>query len=101
MMYKWLPEDIEPNLPPASHTNLGVGAMVFNDKDQILAISEKHYEYPHWKLPGGYVERGKMVFDLLLKYNYEILDNDTEYYIILPSLTLSKHGIKNKRFFCF
>ncbi|KAG6442354.1 hypothetical protein O3G_MSEX002313 [Manduca sexta] len=58
MMYKWLPLDSEPNLPPPCHTNLGVGAMVFNKRDQILAISEKHYEYPHWKLPGGYVERG-------------------------------------------
>ncbi|KAI8435912.1 hypothetical protein MSG28_004095 [Choristoneura fumiferana] len=25
MMYKWLPTDSEPNLPPASYTNLGVG----------------------------------------------------------------------------
>lgn len=58
MMYKWLPKDSEPNLPPACHTNLGVGAMVFNKKNQLLAISEKHYEYPHWKLPGGYVEQG-------------------------------------------
>lgn len=61
MMYKWLPKDSEPNLPPACHTNLGVGAMVFNNKKQILAISEKHYEYPHWKLPGGYVEKGKIL----------------------------------------
>ncbi|XP_026725260.1 nudix hydrolase 8-like [Trichoplusia ni] len=59
MMYKWLPKDSKPNLPPTSHTNLGIGAMVFNDKNQLLAVSEKHYEYPHWKLPGGYVERGE------------------------------------------
>ncbi|KAM3964520.1 uncharacterized protein ACR2FA_001490 isoform 2-T2 [Aphomia sociella] len=56
MMYKWLPSDLEANLPPAAHTNLGVGAMVFNNNDEILAVSERHYEYPHWKLPGGYVE---------------------------------------------
>ncbi|KOB68699.1 Nudix hydrolase 2 [Operophtera brumata] len=36
MMYKWLPQDSEPNLPPACHTNLGVGALVFNDQKQIL-----------------------------------------------------------------
>lgn len=34
--------------------------MVFNDKNQILVVTEQHYEYPHWKLPGGYVERGKI-----------------------------------------
>ncbi|XP_050346217.1 uncharacterized protein LOC126770734 [Nymphalis io] len=59
MMYKWLPTDSEPNLPPACHTNLGVGALVLNRRNQLLAVSEKHYDYPHWKLPGGYVERGE------------------------------------------
>ncbi|XP_023950120.2 uncharacterized protein LOC112054531 isoform X2 [Bicyclus anynana] len=59
MMYKWLPTESEPNLPPPCHTNLGVGALVVNDKHQMLAVSEKHYEYPHWKLPGGFVERGE------------------------------------------
>ncbi|CAH0397916.1 unnamed protein product [Chilo suppressalis] len=63
MMYKWLPKDSKPNLPPPCHTTLGVGAMVFNEKNQVLAISEKHYEYPHWKLPGGYVERGEDIID--------------------------------------
>lgn len=71
MMYKWLPDDSEPNLPPACHTNLGVGALVFNRKNQMLAISEKHYEYPHWKLPGGYVEKGKK--------------NYSKFYLKLPS----------------
>ncbi|CAH2236817.1 jg8570 [Pararge aegeria aegeria] len=59
MMYKWLPSELKPNLPPPCHTNLGVGAFVVNENDQMLAVSEKHYEYPHWKLPGGYVERGE------------------------------------------
>lgn len=57
MMYKWLPNSPS-NLPPACHTNLGVGSMVFNDKNQILVVTEQHFEYEHWKLPGGYVERG-------------------------------------------
>ncbi|XP_061713396.1 uncharacterized protein LOC133522182 [Cydia pomonella] len=63
MMYKWLPTDSEPNLPPAPHTNLGVGALVFNNHNQLLAVSEQHYDYPHWKLPGGYVERGEDIID--------------------------------------
>lgn len=58
MMYKWLPKDSQSNLPPAVHTSLGVGGMVFNANNQLLVVSEKHYEYPHWKLPGGYVEKG-------------------------------------------
>ncbi|KAF9824603.1 hypothetical protein SFRURICE_004060 [Spodoptera frugiperda] len=67
MMYKWLPGDSMPNLPPSCHTNLGVGAMVFNDTGHLLAISEKHYEYPHWKLPGGYVERGEDIIDAAVR----------------------------------
>ncbi|XP_045448611.1 nudix hydrolase 8-like [Melitaea cinxia] len=63
MMYKWLPVDSEPNLPPVCHTNLGVGALVLNDKNQLLALSEKNYDYPHWKLPGGYVERGEDIVE--------------------------------------
>lgn len=59
MMYKWLPVDSTPNLPPASHTNLGVGGLVFKNDKEILVVSEQHIDYPHWKLPGGYVERGK------------------------------------------
>ncbi|XP_055642045.1 uncharacterized protein LOC129778892 isoform X2 [Toxorhynchites rutilus septentrionalis] len=56
MMYRWLPEETL-NLPPFAHTMVGVGALVFNDKNQILVVSEKHALIEgSWKLPGGYVE---------------------------------------------
>lgn len=58
MMFKWLPKTSLPNLPPACHTNIGVGGLVFNDNNEILVVTEQHTKYSHWKLPGGYVERG-------------------------------------------
>lgn len=56
MMYLWLPEE-SVNIPPFAHTMIGVGAIVVNNRDQILAVSEKNSLIPNsWKLPGGYAE---------------------------------------------
>lgn len=36
---------------------IGVGALVINDKNQVLAVSERNALIPgSWKLPGGYCE---------------------------------------------
>ncbi|XP_028044047.1 nudix hydrolase 8-like [Bombyx mandarina] len=67
MMYKWLPTNSKANLPPACHTNLGVGGMVFNSQNQILVVVEQHTDIVHWKLPGGYVERGEDIKDAVIR----------------------------------
>lgn len=58
MMVAWLPENEVCNIPQYASTMVGVGAIVMNDKRQILVVSEKYRLFPHWKLPGGYVEPG-------------------------------------------
>lgn len=59
-MYKWLPTGEVCNIPPYAHTMVGVGAVVVNDKSEILVVREKYYTHPHLKLPGGYVEPGEL-----------------------------------------
>ncbi|KPJ21480.1 Nudix hydrolase 7, partial [Papilio machaon] len=50
MMYKWLPIDSTPNLPPACHTNLGVGALVFNPLSARYEISRSKRVYQKCQL---------------------------------------------------
>lgn len=58
-MYKWLANDEEDGVPPYAHHMVGVAGFVVNDKDEILAVQEKHRTTDHWKLPGGYVDPGE------------------------------------------
>ena len=58
-MVRWLPADEECQIPPYAHHMIGVGGMVVNDRDEILAVQEKYSVQASWKLPGGYVEPGE------------------------------------------
>lgn len=60
MMYLWLPNEENCNIPIYAHTMIGVGAVVSNHKDQVLVVQEKYkiLGKSFWKLPGGYVEPG-------------------------------------------
>ena len=42
---------------------VGVGALVINDKNEVLVVSEKNSLIKDsWKLPGGYVEPSEFSF---------------------------------------
>lgn len=58
-MYKWISDNVSDSIPPYAHTMVGVGGLVVNDTSrQVLVVSEKHYTFPQWKLPGGVVNPG-------------------------------------------
>jgi len=52
-MVRWLPEDEANQIPQYCHNMMGVGAMVVNDKDELLVVQEKFSPVSQWKLPGG------------------------------------------------
>lgn len=67
MMYRWLSNE-EVNIPPYAHTMIGVGAVVMNDANQVLVVSEKHSLVAgSWKLPGGYVEPNENLVDAAIR----------------------------------
>ncbi|XP_053203363.1 uncharacterized protein LOC128388042 [Panonychus citri] len=59
-LVKWIKEDEPNNIPSYPYTNIGVGGLVINSKDEILVVKEKyHHGYPFWKFPGGYANQGE------------------------------------------
>ncbi|XP_050300711.1 uncharacterized protein LOC126739189 [Anthonomus grandis grandis] len=84
MLYMWLPTDESDNVPHYAHTLLGVGAVVVNEKNQVLVIKEKYfYRVPMWKLPGGYVEPGENIVDAAIREVMEETGISTEFQSIL------------------
>lgn len=69
-MTRWLPENEDSGIPSYAHTMTGVGAIVVNNKQEILVISERYkvLNTTHWKLPGGYIEKGWFLFYLSFWY---------------------------------
>jgi ADP-ribose pyrophosphatase YjhB (NUDIX family) len=68
MMYKWLSTTEPSAVPPFAHTMVGVGALVINDKNQVLVVSEKNALIKEsWKLPGGYLEMNENLVDAAIR----------------------------------
>lgn len=83
MLLNWLPKDESCNVPPFAHTMVGVGAVVINDNQEVLVVSEKYYDRAHWKLPGGYVEPGENFVDAAIREVYEETNIHTEFRSVL------------------
>lgn len=89
MMYRWLPSHETPNIPPFAHTMVGVGALVVNDKHQILVVSEKNALIKgSWKLPGGYVEPGENFVEAAIREVQE----ETNIKTIFESVVSLRHA---------
>lgn len=56
---KWLIVDQESRIPTFATHQVGVGAVVINDSNEILCVREKRNNYRPWKIPGGLAELGE------------------------------------------
>lgn len=73
LMTKWLP-DTENKLPPGASHQVGVGAFVMNERQQVLVVQEKYGPLRGkgiWKLPTGLVGVGE---DITLAAEREVLE---------------------------
>lgn len=57
-------------IPTAANHTLGVGAVVLNEKNEILVIKEKVFSIA-FKLPGGHVDDGEMISNACEREVYE------------------------------
>jgi ADP-ribose pyrophosphatase YjhB (NUDIX family) len=51
--------------------SIGAGALIFNNKQQILVIREKISMGPGFKLPGGHIELGEKISEAIVREVYE------------------------------
>lgn len=63
LLTQWLPEDRPSPLPKYAYTQIGVGGVVVNSKNEVLMVQERVSPMPifqgTWKLPGGMADQGE------------------------------------------
>lgn len=60
-LVKWL-QNTPSKVPEYATHQLGVGAVVINDNNEILCVRELRNAYSKWKLPGGLADLGEDIF---------------------------------------
>lgn len=80
---KWLPTHKQSSLPKYPFTNVGVGAVVENEKGEILMMKERRGHYLGWKFPGGLVDPNESLPDAVTREVLEETGIEAEFRGIL------------------
>ncbi|XVE96679.1 hypothetical protein REPUB_Repub02eG0243200 [Reevesia pubescens] len=85
MLVFWIPET--PNTIPANATHrVGVGAIILNDKREVLVVQEKSGHFRGtgiWKIPTGVVDEGEDIFMAAIREVKEETGIDAEFVEVL------------------
>ncbi|XP_058001290.1 nudix hydrolase 2 isoform X1 [Hevea brasiliensis] len=105
MLVYWIPETASTIPANASH-RVGVGAIVFNDKREVLVVQEKSGRFRGtgvWKIPTGVVDEGEDVFMAAVREVKEETGIDTDFQEILAFRQSHKSffGKSDLFFLCF
>ncbi|KAM1256145.1 hypothetical protein ACFX1Q_030295 [Malus domestica] len=85
MLVYWIPE-INDTLPANASHRVGVGAIVLNDKKEMLVVQEKSGRFQGagvWKIPTGVVDEGENIFVAVVREVKEETGIDAEFLEIL------------------
>ena len=77
-------------IPTAANHTLGVGAVVINEKNEILVIKEKLYTNA-FKLPGGHIDDAEMISTACIREIYEETGIEVEFESIVSLSHLYPH----------
>ncbi|EES91158.1 NUDIX domain-containing protein [Clostridium botulinum] len=77
------------------YIGVGVGAVIFNEKNEILLLlRNKSPEKGHWSIPGGKVEMFETIEEAIIREVKEETDIDIE---IVRILTVTNHIISQEK----
>ncbi|KAB2606137.1 nudix hydrolase 10-like [Pyrus ussuriensis x Pyrus communis] len=85
MLVYWIPE-INNTLPANASHRVGIGAIVLNDKKEMLVVQEKSGRFQGtgvWKIPTGVVDEGEDIFAAAVREVKEETGIDAEFLEIL------------------
>ncbi|KAH6822744.1 nudix hydrolase-like protein 10 [Perilla frutescens var. hirtella] len=92
MLVNWIPDT--PNTIPANATHrLRIGAIVLNEKRELLVVLEKHGKFKGtgiWKIPTGIVDEGEDIFSGATREVKEETGVDTEFIDVLAFRQMHK-----------
>ncbi|KAK6777007.1 hypothetical protein RDI58_023724 [Solanum bulbocastanum] len=92
MLVYWIPE-AENTIPANASHRVGIGAIVLNDKRELLVVQENSGRLKGtavWKIPTGIVEEGEDIFEGAIREVKEETGIDTEFMEVLAFRQIHK-----------